>query len=194
VVGLIGIVVVAGFAQTAKKPESHDAAELARLYEQDQADRAPLDNGVPSQDVLMKLVRNDELRRHRVREMIDADLLATGRDYYRAAMIFQHGMEPDDFLLGHLLAMQGVARGSVDSRWVASATLDRYLQSIQQPQVFGTQFKAQEKTPFTQEPFNRKLLPEKLRTAFCVPSLQQQEETLAALNRHESPEPPAVCP
>ena len=31
-------------------------------------------------------------------------------------------------------------RGGSADKWIAAATLDRYLQSINQPQVFGTQY------------------------------------------------------
>jgi hypothetical protein len=34
----------------------------------------------------------------------------------------------------------GNRKSDLDARWIAAATLDRYLQRIGQPQVFGTQF------------------------------------------------------
>ena len=83
---------------------------------------------------------NDLARRKRVHKLLASGKLSTGPDFHDAAFIYQHGNEPDDYLLAHLLAMTSVAKGDLDSRWIAAATLDRYLQAIGQPQVFGTQY------------------------------------------------------
>jgi len=32
------------------------------------------------------------------------------------------------------------AKGDQGAAWIAAATLDRYLQSVRQPQIYGTQF------------------------------------------------------
>jgi hypothetical protein len=54
--------------------------------------------------------------------------------------VFQHGRDADDYLLAHILAVQAVVKGDASSKWIAAATLDRYLQAIGHPQVFGTQY------------------------------------------------------
>jgi hypothetical protein len=78
-----------------------------------------------------------------------------------------------------------------------------YLQSVNQPQVFGTQYpgdKSAENTPKpqvdprvldiqrTQQPYNSKLLPDAVRQDFCVPDLSQQEKNLAIFNTGHRPE------
>ncbi|HEX9761050.1 MAG TPA: hypothetical protein VGA40_09025 [Candidatus Acidoferrales bacterium] len=143
--------------------------------------------------------RRDAQRRQRTRELLAADALNTGEEYRFAAFIFQHGDTPDDILMAHVLAVVALARGDERSRGIAAATLDRYLHRIQQPQVFGTQYTTgQMATPeartWTQEPFNRELLPPTLRRGMCVPDARQQEEMLDALNKGTPVQPPRVCP
>ena len=152
-------------------PEWPDNAEMARIFEADQAARANptvIDWSVVSKD--------DSARRQRVKAMIDAGLLRSGTDFYHAAFIFQHGSTPDDYLMAHTLAVIATARGRPDAAWIASATLDRYLQSIGRKQIYGTQFRTPQGQPATQEPFDRALVTDALREALGVPSLAAQDE------------------
>jgi hypothetical protein len=66
--------------------------------------------------------------------------ITSGEDFSDAALIFQHGQTPDDFLPGHILAVEGLIRGGSADKWIAAATLDRYLQAVNRPQAFGTQY------------------------------------------------------
>jgi hypothetical protein len=52
--------------------------------------------------------------------------------------VFQHGSQPDDYLLAHVLAMTARAVEPPCGIWIGAATLDRYLHSIGKAQVFGT--------------------------------------------------------
>jgi len=83
---------------------------------------------------------NDAARRKRAHQLLDECALRTGQDFGDAAIIFQHGTQPDDYLLAHVLAMIAVAKGDKNGREIAAVTLDRYLQSIGQSQIFGTQY------------------------------------------------------
>ncbi|WEK00204.1 MAG: hypothetical protein P0Y59_00445 [Candidatus Sphingomonas phytovorans] len=118
---------------------------------------------------------DDEKRRTLTKALIDAGKLSSGNDFFHAAIIFQHGSSPQDFLLAHILASASVARGNSDAIWIVAASLDRYLQSIGQPQVLGTQFRGIGGQP-TQEPFDKDLISDALRAALHVPSLVEQEE------------------
>jgi hypothetical protein len=86
----------------------------------------------------------------------------------------------------------------MDARWLAAATLDRFLWRIGQPQVFGTNFSAKGDSgqrKWTMDPYQRSLIPRSLREANCVPAQEYQAEALDALNKGEEPKPsPAVCP
>ena len=81
---------------------------------------------------------------------------------------------PDDYLMAHTLSMIAVAKGDSSALWIATATLDRYLQSTGKPQIYGTQFKPGKEA--SQEPFNRKLISDSLRHEMGVPSLAAQQE------------------
>lgn len=115
----------------------------------------------------------DTERRRETQALLDAGGLQSGDDFFHAAFVFQHGDKPDDFLKAHLLTMVATARGRSDAVWIASATLDRYLQNIKQPQVLGTQFAIRDGKA-DQEPFNRDLISDALRRALKVPTLADQ--------------------
>ena len=134
-----------------------------------------------------KLAKDDEQRRKDLRRMLAAGDVRTGTDYYHAAMIFQHGQNPDDYLLAHVLAMDAVAMGSKDARWLSAATLDRYLLSIWQPQVFGTQFHGGYGSgPTTHDKMNPAIVSDPMRSATCVVSSSQQDKVLETVNHRGS--------
>ncbi len=120
--------------------------------------------------------KEDAERRTATRKLLDAGALHSGEDYYWAATVFQHGDVSNDYLLAHTLAMVGVRRGFSDAIWIAAATLDRYLQSVKQPQIYGTQFFTPKGKAATQEPHDRTLIPDALRKDLDVPGLAAQEE------------------
>ena len=172
-----------------------DNAELEQIYEADQKDR----DGSTSKPAALdwKVIgARDSARRKRVRELIDRGHLNTGKDYARAAMVFQHGDTSDDILLAHILAVTAMGKGCMDARWLAAATLDRFLWRIGQPQVFGTNFSHKEvagQPKWTTDPYDRLLVPPTLREANCVPDQKHQSETLEALSKGEEPKPSNTC-
>ena len=123
----------------------------------------------------------------RIHELLSTGALQTAEDFHDAAFIYQHGQTPDDYLLAHVLATVAVQKGDSKSLWISAATLDRYLDSITQPQVFGTQYHSKDDSPVTQEPYNRILIPDQLRADFCVPSLDQQQKNLAEFKAGKYP-------
>jgi hypothetical protein len=136
-----------------------------------------------------KVGPRDAERRKQVMDLISDGELHTGKDFDEAAFVFQHGDAPNDFLLAHTLATVAITRGSSKSRWIAAATLDRYLQRIQQPQIYGTQYSIAG-TPgakFTQDPYNRNLIPDALRDELCVPDQSKQQQVVELLNRGKEP-------
>lgn len=146
--------------------------------------------------------RHGDARRAEVRKLLADGQLTTGQDFSDAALIFQHGQTPEEFLFAHILAVEALTRGSAD-KWLAAATLDRYLQATNRPQVFGTQYpgdKAAGNTPKpqvdphvwniqrTQQPYDATLLPDSVRQDFCVPDVSQQEKNLSIFNTGHRPE------
>jgi len=158
-------------------------AELERLYRQDQADREDFDKHLGDQKWFAALPERDAARLARIREMARKGELQCPKDYSRAALILQHGAMPDDFLLAHVLSTAAAIGGESDAKWLSAATLDRYLQKIGQPQIFGTQYSFQDKNPWTMEPYREDLLTDAWRKLFGVPGLAEQKKQLDEIRR-----------
>ncbi len=109
--------------------------EMQRLFEGDQKVRQ---QGVKIDWTTVS--KSDAERREATQKLLTDGKLHTGEDFERAAFLFQHGSTPNDYLLAHTLAMIAVKKGRGSALWIATATLDRYLHSMHQPQIYGTQF------------------------------------------------------
>jgi hypothetical protein len=158
-------------------PDWPNNTEMSRIFDADQAARqnhAAIDWAVVGKE--------DAARRTRTKALLDARQLRSGSDFYHAAFIFQHGSTPDDYLLAHTMAVIAAARGRPDATWIASATLDRYLQNIGQKQIYGTQYQTPKSQPASQEPYDRDLVSDALREALGVPSQAAQEERRKAFS------------
>jgi hypothetical protein len=150
------------------------SAEMHSIFKEDQ--RVRLASKIDWQAV----TKTDEERREHTRKLLAAGLLHTGKDFEEAAFVFQHGDKPDDYLLAHTLAIVAVSKGDATAIWIASATLDRYLDKIGQKQVFGTQYSSDPQHHWTQEPYDRALISDSLRQQLGVPSQPTQAEQLKA--------------
>jgi TRAP-type C4-dicarboxylate transport system substrate-binding protein len=117
----------------------------------------------------------------------------SGEDFREASFVFQHGDKPEDFLLAHVLAIAAVAKGDVTATWISAATLDRYLQSVKQGQVFGTQYLLKDPAAMprvvTQEPYDKETVSDELRKVFCVALSATQQQNVDAINKGHDPQP-----
>jgi hypothetical protein len=86
--------------------------------------------------------RHGDARRAEIRKLLEEGKITSGEDFSDAALIFQHGQTPEEFLFAHVLAVEALIRGGSADKWIAAATLGRYLHAVNQPQVFGTQYPA----------------------------------------------------
>lgn len=145
-----------------------DNNEMRQIFDEDQKDRQTGMHSGWTPEVITKIGADDERHYKQVRKLLANDKLKTGKDFREAAFIFQHGTKPDDYLFAHVLAMVSISKGDPGGRWIAAATLDRYLHSINQPQIFGTQSITKDISSgtWTQDPFNRDLIPEAVRKVF----------------------------
>lgn len=177
---------------TAKSPETSSAVH--KLYLEDQEDAKTVTDDETNAAYLQRV----QVREKTLRTMLAASQIASGLDFLEAAVIFQHGDNADDCLFGHILAMEAMVRGTASARWIAAATLDRYLQYIKQPQVFGTQYNIDRNQPVhvagapfpfgkTLQPYNDSFVSDSMRTDFCVPTLAQQEQNVAIFNSGKWP-------
>jgi hypothetical protein len=151
------------FAASSQSTKSN----MRKIYEEDQKNRSDVDG--------------DARRRAQVRQLIDEGKVRTPEDYYYAAFIFQHGQNPSDYLYAHVLAATAVSKGLRNGQWLSAATLDRYLQSMNQPQIFGTQFGHSNAEPTDQELYDRAIVSDPLRALWCVVPRSTQEKILADL-------------
>lgn len=145
--------------------------EMQRIFEEDQKVRQP---GIKIDWAAVS--KSDAERREATRKLLNDGKLHTGEDFERAAFLFQHGSVANDYLLAHILAMIAVKKGQDSALWISSATLDRYLHSIHQPQIFGTQYLTRPNEPTTQDPYDRALISDALRRQLGIPSQAAQDE------------------
>ncbi len=110
--------------------------ELLNLFNADQEDH---DKAVKYGTPEYRECRRRELRRRqRVADLIQAGRIQVPEDYYRAAVIFQRGEELDDIWQTHTLAVAAAKLGHRPARWLAAASLDRWLMHQGMPQKYGT--------------------------------------------------------
>ena len=160
--------------------------EIMKLVGEDQWDRGEdmfgHRKGIADDKIDWAAVTTRDGERHRaVRKLLADGKLESGKDYEFAALIFQHSYMVADLMMAHTLAVTAIAKGDREARWLAAATFDRYLGSLQQPQVFGTQFHQENGGPWTMDPYDRTALSDAVRASWCVTPLAEQEKTLKNL-------------
>jgi hypothetical protein len=190
-------------ANTQNQPKVSPA--IHQLFIEDQEESPGAANG------MSKLTEEEynarlKVRESKVKALLAAGELETGEDFNEAAFIFNHGNNPDDCLFAHVLAMEAVLKGSNGAKWTEAATLDRYLQSIGRPQVFGTQYPLDPKLPHrkaspgpfltgrTLAPYDEQFLPDSARLDFCVPVLATQKQNVAMFNAGKRPRETMMAP
>ena len=167
-----------------------DNPEMAAILAADQAVRQDLAAVLAGgREGALRIHAADAVRRQQVRVLLDADALRTATDLYSAALVFQHGDTAEDYLLAHTLAVAALGEGSTESPWLAAATLDRYLQKVGQPQIYGTQTMMRRGEPPTREPFDHALVPASIRSVVGVSTRAAEEARQAAQAEADSGPP-----
>ncbi|MCA9791035.1 MAG: hypothetical protein KC910_04540, partial [Candidatus Eremiobacteraeota bacterium] len=163
------------------------SSRLARMLRQDQADRqifadtpASTWNDPEHVAARARMGENDAQRRAEVQEMLDAGEVHEPDDCYSAAMIFQHGTVAQDYLKAHRLAYQAALGGHGPARGLTAATLDRFLLTVEQPQIVGTQYYTN--GPCHMDPFDTSL-PDEARLALGARTLEQSETLMRAVDQ-----------
>lgn len=111
-----------------------DNAELQKMYNEDQGSRM-------SKDIdWTVLLKQDKEREKRVYEMINSDLIVTGKDYYNSAMIFQHGRDTLASSMAVKHMRKAIELDSSVNKWLLAAAIDRDLMRRNKPQIYGTQY------------------------------------------------------
>lgn len=190
---LISIITFSSISARSQAPPQSPPT-VHQIFVEDQTDQPQhTPRTDPSPEMLKAFDERAAARRASLHAMLSRGEITSGSDLYEAAFVFQHGETAPDYLLAHVLALDALAKGFDRAKWLSVATLDRYLQLIGQPQVFGTQFPFDPKLPHpitnggrfsgrTQSPFDGTFLPAYIRRDFCVPDLEQQKKNLQTLN------------
>lgn len=144
-----------------------DNPALTALFNADQ--KARQDHHLDLQEAMADAERLAEAR-----AMLERGEIRSGADYYRAAFIFHHSREADNILKAHVLATAALAQGHQDAAWIAAASLDRYLQGIGRPQIYGTQY-IQMGAETTRGAFDPDFMPDRVRRDTRVPPLAEQK-------------------
>jgi hypothetical protein len=158
-----------GRSYALQEPTFDPNPEMARIFQADQAVRQSLKS---FEAHAKQLEQDDAARREQVRALIAGGQLRAAEDYRLAAMVFQHGSEPRDYLFAHTLALIALEKGDPSASWIAAASLDRYLRSIDRPQIFGLQFAP---GGSERQPLDSELLSDALRRELGVPTLAEQQ-------------------
>jgi hypothetical protein len=157
-----------------KNPQAEvDNPELKKLCDEDQADRPPEKGKAIDWNVVGP---RDAKRLVRVKAIYMEGKINTASDYFHAALVLQHGAVPEDFLLAHEFAIVAVRKGDVaNAPWLVAASEDRFLQSINRKQRFGTQL--------TEQIVVDGCITDRLRAELSVPSLAEEQEQANAFHR-----------
>jgi xylose isomerase len=132
---LCGVALVAQTSALDAQKPSETPKKVHQIFVEDQDDSHGPNGPRFSEEEYHRRVKVREIT---LREMLASGEMKTGDDFTDAATIFQHGNTAEDCLFAHILAMEAMARGTAAARWIAAATLDRYLQLTKQPQVWAT--------------------------------------------------------
>lgn len=138
-------------------------SEVRDLFLEDQSDRK---SGLMSESDLKK---RDSARFSKLNNLVNENRLKSGRDFYYAAFIFQHGENPHDYLRAHAFAMTALMRNEPDAAWIAAASLDRYLLAIDKKQIYGTQTMRDADGSYSKAPYEAEIIPDIMRAAANVP-------------------------
>ncbi len=111
---------------------TQDNARLVELAKNDQSDRKVYNSEID---------KNDAERLREVNEIIQNGGLITSNDFFNAAIILQHGSKPSDYKKANELAKKSVEIDANNriAKILIAQSMDRYLLSINKPQIFGTQ-------------------------------------------------------
>lgn len=157
--------------------EIADNPELAEIYRVDQADRQ-------SEDIDWEVVsRNDSLREVRIYQLLDSNLVRTSKDYHNAAMIFQHGADSTAYGMAVKLMRKSLEIDPDGDKWLFAAATDRYLLSIDQPQIYGTQYQQFGDEPWKLGNMDTTQITDAERMEYGVETLAQQRDRVKQMNK-----------
>jgi TonB family protein len=158
---------------------SRTNACLQQMAEQDQYDRL---HNVPDEG------SHDAAHQVQVRKLLAGQQLRTGRDYYNAALILQHGDSASDYLKANELAKKALELNPHDrpAKTLIAQSWDRYLRRLGQPQWYGTQRFARDGREYMQWVDTTKVTEDERRAYFVSTLAEKLAYFNKQANRHET--------
>ena len=160
--------------------------QLYSLFMADQADRTNIDWDNLTQDQIKAWVQRDRQRLMATDSLLAADSSRlTSDDFFHAAIIFQHGPDSTWYQRSNVLCQRALELNpdNEDASWLYAASMDRYLQSVGKPQIYGTQ-KWLRDGVWTLEPFDTSAVTDDERIDHHVPPLDYIRAQVAKRNQH----------
>ncbi len=153
-----------------------DNPELIEMFKNDQADRTNhIDWNIRQ--------RNDSIREARVYELLDSNKVHTSLDFENAALIFHHGEDSVAYGMAVKLMNKSIELDSTKNKWFLAVLTDRYLLSINKPQIYGTHYKRLENNIVVREEMDSTKITDAERIEYGVETLAEQREKIKNLNR-----------
>ncbi len=106
-----------GLAQQSAPAKPPAVSRISQIVMEDQAEN-------PGNTTEAQVIQHGIARRAEVRKLLADGKIVTSEDLSQAALIFQHGQTPDDFLFAHILAVEALTKDPSADKWLAAATLD----------------------------------------------------------------------
>jgi len=160
--------------------KTEDSQKVSEIYEADQADRMADDINWP------KVTARDKARQKRVQQMIDSGLIKTATDYENAAMIFQHGDDSNSYKKAVDFMKKAIELDSMTNKWLFAASTDRYLQSIDKPQIYGTQYLQMGDEPWNMGKYDSLEISDETRKIYGVRTIAEQRQLLKKMNDNDN--------
>ncbi|WPR77362.1 hypothetical protein [Algoriphagus sp. NG3] len=166
------------FGAGAEISYAQDNKELQEMADQDQ--QARFSGNID----WTQLNREDSLRRERVLDLMKSDSLITGKDYFNAGIIFQHGTDTVASSLAVKCFGKAIEMDSSLNKWWYAAAVDRDLMRRGEPQIYGTQYIQNESTggKLKQYKIDTTQMTDEDRIYFGVETLAQQREKERLMN------------
>ena len=155
-----------------------DNLEIKEIYQADQADRQ-------TENIdWFEVSKRDSLRKARVYELLDSGKVRTSKDYYNAAMVFQHGGDTVASGMAVKMMKKAIQLDSTTNKWLLAAAIDRDLMRKGQPQIYGTQYtKSSLDEPWQIYNLDSTKITDEERREYGVETLTEQKEKLKMMNK-----------
>lgn len=111
--------------------------ELQEIVNADQADRVAAPN-IP-ENQWPDILKRDLKRRQRVGEIFGEGCFKTSADYAAAALVYQHGDQPDHYFQTYIWSKRAVELGDTSQKRMMALGVDRFLVNTGKKQLFASQ-------------------------------------------------------